>query len=131
MLPNPTSITLQEILNLGNKIRVLFGTYDISAVDFHNFGVQEQLETMLVIANFEDTSGAGNGDSYSVLYGNNWGELFLERVGSTEAFHGAFNGRSRKERSLSVHYHVQRTSLQYEKIVERAKRMVMETLEKG
>ncbi len=131
MLPNPTSITLQEILNLGNRIRALFGIYDISAVDFHNFGVQEQLETMLVIANFEDAPGSRIGDSYSVLYGNNWGELFLERVGSAEAFRGSFNGRSRKQRSLNVHYHVQRTSLQYEKIVERAKRMIMETLEEG
>ncbi|PKN35265.1 MAG: hypothetical protein CVU61_04690 [Deltaproteobacteria bacterium HGW-Deltaproteobacteria-19] len=131
MLPNPTPVTLQEILNLGNKVRNLFGTYNISAIDFQNFSVQEKLETMLVIANFEDTSGNRNGDAYSVLYTNNWGELFLDRVGSAEAFCDAFNGRSRKQRSLNVHYHVQRTSLQYEKIIERAKKMVMETLGQG
>ncbi|NPU85744.1 MAG: hypothetical protein HPY65_14805 [Syntrophaceae bacterium] len=131
MLPNPTSVTLQEILNLGNKVRDLFGIYDISAVDFHNFSVQEQLEKMLVIVNFEDASGGRSGDAYTILYGNNWGELFLQRVGSPEAFRGAFNGRSRKQRSLNVHYHVQRTSLQYEKIIERAKRMVIETLGEG
>ncbi len=128
MLPNPTSVTLQEILNLGKKIRNLFGIYNISAIDFQNFSIQEQLETMLVIANFEDASGVRNGDSYSVLYANNWGELFLERVGSADEFRGTFNGRSRKQRYLNVHYHVQRTSLQYEKIIERAKHMVMETL---
>lgn len=128
MLPNPTAITLQEILNLGGRIRELFGVYDISAVDVHNFGVPEQIQTLLVIVDFEEMSGGREGDAFSVLYGNNWGELFQRRFGTVDVFREVFNARERKYRSLKVHYHVQRSNRHYEKIIERTKRLVMDAL---
>ncbi len=128
MLPNPTSITLQEILNLGVRIRELFGIYDISAVDCHHFSVPEEIQGMLVIVNFEDASLGTGGETFSVLYGNNWGELFLERFGSMEPFRGFFKARERQHGSLKVHYYVQRSNRQYEKIIERTKQLVMGAL---
>jgi hypothetical protein len=38
------------------------------------------------------------------------------------------SARGRKNRSLKVHYHVQRSNRHYEKIIERTKRLVMDAL---
>jgi adenylate cyclase class 1 len=125
MLPNPTSITLQEILSLGKRIREVFGSYDISSVDFNHFRTREQVSRMLVVVNFEGTSSGKYIEDFCVLYGNTWGELFQRRFLSPVMFREAFDAQDMKYRHMNIQYYVQRNSFHYDKIIERTKRLLM------
>jgi hypothetical protein len=85
MKPNHTSITLQEIINLGRKIKEVFGTYDITGGHFSNPLEEEKIRKILLIISFE----TGPSTSMSISYicficKNNWEEIFVCRFSSAD-----------------------------------------------
>jgi adenylate cyclase class 1 len=117
MLPNPTSVTLQEILNLGKKIRICSGstTSPPSTSELQNPGAVGDH------ARHRQLRRCVGGQERRLIQcavreqlGRTVPERVVPRMNSRD-----LQRRSRKQRYLNVHYHVQRTSLQYEKIIER------------
>lgn len=124
MAPNPTPITLQEINNLGKRIREIFGTFDIAGVDFENFLEPEKVTKMLVIVSFERPGHLKDMNDFTILYSNHWGEFFSRRFNKPERLQAFIEAEGLKFRHVERHYYVQRNSLYYEKIIDRTKKLV-------
>ena len=131
MMPNPTPITIQEIINLARKIREVFGSYNISSVDFQNFLQPERIRKMLIVVDFESAEEARAGNTYRVIMENNWSEVFIRFFSSTETLVSFLEEKSGLAREVEKHYYIQRNSLNYEKIIERTKKVVMQILVQG
>jgi adenylate cyclase, class 1 len=128
MLPNPTSVTMQEITNLCGRIRDIFGINNITAVDFGNFLEEEQVRKALVVVSFEQETESTELNDLCLIYLNNWGELFIRRFPGAATFKGFFKRLCIHSSPPELHYYIQRSSLYYEKIIERTKRLVAEIL---
>jgi len=121
MAPNTTSITLQEIINIGKKMKDLFGTSDIAAVPFPRYLESERIEKALIVVNFESAWDADEVGDLWMIYRNNWGELFVRQWDSPDALRDFFHNSSKILQPIDIQYYVQRNSLMYEKIIERTK----------
>ena len=86
MRPNHTSMTLKEIINLGKRIKDFFGTYRTLDVDLPSYLEEEQLEKILVVIGFDKTPWDEQTSNYSVVYVNNWGELFTRHFDAKNKF---------------------------------------------
>lgn len=128
MTPNPSSVTMQEIVNLCVKIREIFGINDITAVDFGNFLEDEYITKMLVVVSFEQDCARKDMNDLCVISLNSWGELFIRRFRGMEPFNAFLGKVCHGPHRVETHYYVQRNSLYYEKIIERTKRIVAEML---
>jgi adenylate cyclase, class 1 len=129
MLPNQTSVTIQEIINLGKKIRDVFGSFDIASVHFGNFLQKESITKMLIVVCFENQRMNVNIQDYCVIYKNNWEELFIRRFSSMEKMKSFFAKVSKASKHLETYYYIQRNNIYYEKIIERTKNMVTQMLD--
>jgi adenylate cyclase, class 1 len=128
MNPNPTPVTLQEIMSLARMIREIFGVYDITIVDFGNFLKRERTTKILVIVSFECLPNKNDVTDYCILYQNNWGELFEKKVGSLEHLKEFFNAHRLAFARAEVNYYIQRNNQYYEKIIERTKRTISQII---
>ena len=124
MAPNPTPVTLQEIHNLAKRIGEVFGTFDITGIDFKHFLEPEKVTTVLVIVSFAGSATLKEMNDFSILYENHWGELFFRHVTTLKAFKTFIDDRRQKFAGAQMHYYVRRSSLYYEKIIERTKMLV-------
>jgi len=124
MTPNPTPITLQEINSLAKRIREIFGVFDITGVDFDHFLETEKVTKMLIIVNFEKPGHAGHIDDLCLICNNHWGELFFRRFGAPDQLRTFIEHGGGIFERTQIYYYVQRNSLYYEKIIERAKNLV-------
>jgi len=124
MNPNPTPVTLQEIMSLAKKMREIFGVYDITTVDFGNFLQHEKTTKILVVVSFEGASNKNDAAEFCVLYQNNWGELFEKRIGSPDHLKDFFDVHRAAFSHAEVNYYIQRSSQYYEKTIERTKRTI-------
>lgn len=124
MTPNPTPITLQEINNLAKRIREIFSVFDITGADFDHFLETEKVTKMLIIVNFEKPGHAKDINDLCVIYSNHWGEIFFRRFSSPDQFSEFIDRGGGIFERTQMHVYVQRNSLYYEKIIERAKNLV-------
>jgi adenylate cyclase class 1 len=128
MQANQTSVTIQEIINLGRKIKDVFGSYDIAGVNFSNFLQAEKITKMLIVINFDNAGINMDIHDFCVIYKNNWEEFFVRRFSSTEKMKSFFSDASKTSRNLEAHYYIQRNTKYYEKIIERTKNMITQML---
>ncbi len=131
MLPNQTAVTIQEIINLGRKIRDVFGSFDISGVHFSNFLQKETISKMLVVVNFENQQLSMDVPDFCIIYKNNWEELFVRRFASVEMMKAFLVNAGKNSSHLETNYYIQRNNQHYEKIIERTKNMVTKLLAKS
>jgi adenylate cyclase, class 1 len=129
MRPNPSDITLQEVNNLFRRIRDFFGTYDFLEIPFSFYLKKEHILKLLVIVGFDQSPWEKGSSEFNVVYMNNWGELFVNSFGSYDSFSTFLKETHRKGTSLEKSYYVRRNSTSYEKIIERTKNIVMESIE--
>jgi adenylate cyclase class 1 len=128
MVPNTTPVTLQEIINLAKKIREVFGVYDIAGIDFENFLSEEKYLKMLVVISFEESHYSKDTNDFCLIYRNNWGELFVSRLNSPAKL-GSFLVEKRScLEHVEINYYMQRNSMNYEKMIERTKKIITEIL---
>lgn len=128
MLPNHTAVTLQEIINLGRKIRDVFGSFDISGVHFNNFLHKEIITKMLLVVSFEKQGINMDIYDFCIIYKNNWEELFVRRFNSAEKMKAFLETVSRNAPQLETHYYIRRSNKYYEKIIERTKNLLTQKL---
>ena len=124
MTPNPTAVTLQEIINLAKKVKETFGVFDITGIDFRNFLEPEKVMKMLIVISFEGSTQSKDMNDFCVIYSNHWGELFVRRFNSPEKFMAFIESGGQKFSRTETYYYIQRNSLYYEKIIERTKNIV-------
>jgi len=135
MAPNATSVTLQEINSLAERILAVFGVNDVSGIDFDYFMEPEKVNKMLIVVSFEGHSLSKDVNDLGVIYQNHWGEIFVHRFNSPVQFREFVQKGGRKFRQTETGYYIQRNCLYYEKIIEKTKSIVTQTfsmtLEKG
>lgn len=124
MSPNPTPVTLQEIMCLAKMMREIFGVYDITTVDLGNFLKRERTTKILVVISFEGAPNKNDVTDFCVLYQNNWGELFEKKIGSPDHLKDFFNDHRVMFAHAEVNYYIQWSSQYYEKIIERTKKTI-------
>jgi len=122
--PNPTPVTLNEIMSLAKRIREIFGVFDITTVDFDNFLKRERTMKILIVVSFGRLPGKDGVIDFCVLYQNNWGELFEKKIGSPDQLKNFFDAHRVMFAHAEVNYYIQRSSQYYEKIIERTKRTI-------
>lgn len=119
---------MQEITNLAKKIKNVFWVYDISCIDFGNFLAEEKFTKILLAVSFEASRDHKNMNDFCLLYANNWGEMFVRRFNSQDKLK-AFLVKNREHIDWKeINYYIQRNCLYYEKIIERTKRLVAQTI---
>lgn len=124
MLPNPTSAAMQEIINLLQKIREVFGVYDVSSIDFQNFLQPEHTEKLLIIINFAAPPHADVIHTLSVIRLNNWGELFVNRFTLQERFISFLENIAESSYNTVEFFHVQKNAPHSGKLLAKARRLV-------
>jgi len=124
MEPNPSQVTIQEVINLSCKIRDFMGVSDISGNEFHYYLKKEQITKLLVIISFEQSLMDKNINDISILYRNTLGELFVKRFASTRGFKSFLMNSSMNTRDVEVNHYLQRNCNCYEKIIEQAKKSI-------
>ena len=124
MRPNPTPVTVQEIINVGKKLQNVFGTYDISRVHFGRFLEPEAVNKMLIIISFDDMLADLEIQTISIVYKNNWEELYVRRFSSVARLKSFFAKSVNIKPGLEVHYYIMRNKKYYEKIIERTKNAI-------
>lgn len=127
MTPNATSVTLQEINSLAERIREIFGVNDVSAIDFSHFLEPEKVTKMLLIVSFEGHSLSKDVNDLGVIYRNHWGEIFVHRFNSPAQFQEFVQTGGEKFSRTETYHYIQRNCLYYEKIIEKTKAIVAQT----
>jgi len=128
MLPNHSSVTMQEIINLGKTIKEVFGSYNITSVHFGNFLEEEKVIKMLIVISFDNASINMDISDFCVIYKNNWEELFVRRFNSLDKMKAFFEKVGKESRNLDTQFYIQRSNKYYEKIIERTKSFVTRML---
>ncbi len=129
MRPNPSSITLQEVLNLGRRIREIFGTYDRLDISYANYLAPERICRLLVVVGFERSPWERQGTTnLRMIYQNAWGEMFVRSFADEQQFTDFLAGIGRASGSFEKHFYVRRFHADFEKIIERAKQMMADAL---
>ncbi|MEE9912871.1 MAG: class I adenylate cyclase [Deltaproteobacteria bacterium] len=124
MQPNPTPVTIQEIINLGKMMRDVFGTYDIAQVHFSKFLAEETINKMLVTISFEEASTGMDIQNISIIYKNNWEEIFVRRFSSLEKMKTFLTRAGKISPRVETFYYIQRNNKYYEKIIDRTKNII-------
>lgn len=131
MEPNPSSVTLQEIINLSEKVKDLFGYCDVADRDADIFLRAEYFTKVLVVISFEKNPYEKDINDLGVIFANAWGELFVRRFYSPFTLNAFLKEQRVSNSGLEVHYYLQRNASYYEKIIERTKRLTALSLESG
>ncbi len=128
MRPNPSNITLQEVLNLGKKITQFFGSYGSQQVNYNSYLQTEIIDKMLVIVGLEQSPWDSKNRGVRVVYANGWGELFVRRFKTLKEYESFSREASSGDHRVETAYHVVRNATSYEKIIERTKQDLMPSL---
>lgn len=124
MQPNPTPVTVQEIINMGKMIHNVFGTYDIAQVHFSKFLAEEIISEVLIIISFGEKSADMDIQNISIIYKNSWEDLFVRRFSSIEKMKGFFARAGKISERVETKYYIQRNNKYYEKIIDRTKNII-------
>lgn len=121
MRPNSSDVTLQELINLGKKMEMFFGTSNSLDVDFSFYLKEEIFNKMLVVLDFETSPWYINTKDYSAIYTNSWGEMFVRQFSSPQKFEAFMRDMSQANRDIQLSCYVQRNASSFEKLIMRAK----------
>ncbi len=121
MNPNSSNVTLQEIINLGNRITTFFGYSDAIEIDFANYLKKETVSKVMVVLDFETSPWYVDTKNYCVIHDNCWGELFVRQFSSALKFEQFMRSLSQDHQNIQLTYYVQRNTSSFEKVIERVK----------
>lgn len=125
MDPNPSSVTLQEIINLSTRMRNFFGSCDVFETDPHNYLDSDYIVKAMVVINFETGPLEKEINDIGIICKSSWGELFAYRFSSTDAFKTFISEINSGGRLLDFSYYLKRNCIEYDKMLGRVKSMVM------
>ncbi len=129
MKPNPSNVTLQEVLNLGKRVKSFFGTRDTVDIDYSNYLKSEHITRMLVAVGLENSDLSDAEVDFGVVYMNCWGELFVRRFDSFNRFEHFLTEEGGKNKNIQTSYYIKRSSTSYEKVIQRTMLLLRSTIE--
>lgn len=124
MEPNPSSVTLQEIINLGKQIKKFLGTCNVFSIDYLHFLRKEQITKLMVVVSFEKNPWEKDINDLAIVYTNSWGEMFVERFKSPHLLDTFFRKSGYHTKNIETSYYLQRNCTFYEKIIERTQKIL-------
>ncbi|MFH1983747.1 MAG: class I adenylate cyclase [Pseudomonadota bacterium] len=128
MRPNPSSMTLQEIMNLGGRIKQCFGSFETADIDYGNYLRDEQIVRLLVVVGLEKSPWQKDKLDFGVVYLNGWGELFARGFATARAYDKFLLALRANNPHLEPSFYVRRNATSYEQIIERTKLILRSNL---
>ena len=128
MRPNPTSMTLKEIINLGKRVKDFFGTFRTHEVELPSYLEEEQIEKILVVIGFDKTPWDEQTGNYTVVYLNNWGELFTQQFDSKEKIEAFLRSSCKDKNDVLISKYLRRDPASFEKNIAIPKKIVFSTI---
>jgi hypothetical protein len=129
MMPNPSAVTIQEILNLGKKMKRFFGTLASAENEFYDYVKAEYVKKLMIVVSFERSPWEKDVDDISVVYQTSWGGLYINQFKSLRSLGSFMRKIHRQKEKIEVQHYLERNCTFYEKIIERTKRMVFASRE--
>ncbi|MBW1961436.1 MAG: class I adenylate cyclase [Deltaproteobacteria bacterium] len=124
MEPNSSSVTLKEIINLGNKMKRFFGKSNVSEIEFSYFLKKPTITKLLIVVSFEKSPWEKDVNDFAFVYKNTWGELFVKRFDTQQKLKSFIKTIGRDADRAETSFYVQRNSASYEKIIARTRKIL-------
>jgi adenylate cyclase, class 1 len=125
MEPNPSNVTMQEIVNLGRKLNEFIGTFENQDIALQQYIKKARLTKLLVVISFENFYWEKDINDFGVLYKNSWGELYVKRCSSAMELKSFLRKARHPLIGSETSYYLQRNSSYYEKIIDRTKQIIL------
>ena len=125
MEPNSSSVTIQEIINLGKKIREIFGSYDRVVHELTDFLKEEHIRKIMVVISFEKSPWEKDINDFHVIFQNSWGELFVRHFSSPQSLKVFMRQNQIRHNNCEIGYYLQRNATYYEKVIERTRNLIV------
>jgi hypothetical protein len=125
MEPNPSNVTMQEIVNLGRKMKEFIGTFENQDIALHQYIQKARLSRLLVVISFENFYWEKDINDFGVIYNNSWGELYVNRCTSARELESFLRKMRQPALGSETSYYLQRNSTYYEKIIDRTKQVIL------
>lgn len=116
---------MQEIVNLGRKMKEVIGTFENQDIALHQYIQKARLSKLLVVISFENFYWEKDINDFGVLYNNSWGELYVKRCTSARELESFLRKARQPALGSEISYYLQRNSTYYEKIIERTKQVIL------
>ena len=129
MTPNPSSMTLNEIINLVKRIKDFFGTYGTQDIELPDYLKKEQITKMLIVIGFDRSPWDEQSRDYGVVYLNNWGELFTKRFNSTKKFETFLRNSCKDQKDIIISKYLRRNPISFEKNIAQPKKFIFPSME--
>lgn len=129
MSPNPSNITLREIINLVKRIKDFFGTYGTLDIELADYLKEEQITKMLIVVGFDKSPWNEQSRDYGAVYLNNWGELFAMKFNSTQKFEEFLRNSCKNQKDIVISKYLRRSPTSFEKNIEQPKKYVFPSIE--
>lgn len=129
MRPNPSSITLKEILNLSKRIRDFFGAHETLDVELNHYLREERIVKILVVIGFDKSPWDEAVREYTIVYMNNWGELFVRRFDLRKKVEAFLKSASADQKDIVISKYLRRNPALFEKNIEIPKKIFFSALE--
>jgi adenylate cyclase, class 1 len=131
MEPNPSNVTMQEIVNLSRKIQEFLGTFENQDIETSQYLQKARLSKLLVVISFENFYWEKDINDFGVLYKNSWGELYIKRISSASMLETFIAEARQPALGIETAFYLQRNSTYYEKIIDRTKRIILSGIKKA
>jgi adenylate cyclase class 1 len=129
MSPNPSSMTLKEIINLVKRIKDFFGTYGTLDIELADYLKEERISKMLIVVGFDKSPWDEQSSDYGVVYLNNWGELFAMKFNSTQKFEEFLRNSCKDQKDIIISKYLRRNPTSFEKNIEQPKKYIFPSIE--
>jgi len=129
MSPNPSSITLKEIINLVRRVKDFFGSYGTQDIELADYLKEEKITRMLIVIGFDKSPWDEQSSDYGVVYLNNWGELFTMRFNSTQKFEEFLRDSCKDQKDIIISKYLRRNPTTFEKNIAQPKKYVFPSME--
>jgi adenylate cyclase, class 1 len=126
--PNSSGITLKEIVNIGKRIKEFFGTYEFLDIELSSYLEAEHILQILIVMGFDKTPWEEELTDYSVVYINNWGELFTNRFNSRKKLETFLKEAFQRKNDIIISKYLIRNQTTFDKNIEIPKKIVFSNL---
>lgn len=122
MLPNSTSISLSEIINLGSQIEDFFikGGNRYKHSDYLK---KSYLTKILVVISFEEEPWEKASNKFRIIYMNSWGEMFVKNITSADQLATIMQENRFKSDQTVVDFYLQKKCINYKEILNDIRRV--------
>jgi adenylate cyclase class 1 len=102
LLPNPTPISIQDILDLLHQLKTFFGAADFEEIFPQELLKNPRVRRLFLIVNFNLSRRLSRIYEYTAIYVTSWGELFCRVFSDKKGFHSLDDVIKRVKSQLEI-----------------------------